>query len=76
MHGNVSEWCLDWFRKDFYKSSRVDDPTGPLLSEWRVHRGGGWRSSPLRGCRSAERPFAYKPDNRTMHLGFRLVLVP
>jgi formylglycine-generating enzyme required for sulfatase activity len=76
MHGNVAEWCSDWFTKEFYKSSRVDDPSGPALSQWREIRGGGWRSSPLPGCQSAARPHAYKPDNRTMHNGIRAALAP
>jgi formylglycine-generating enzyme required for sulfatase activity len=73
MHGNVNEWCWDWFGSDFYKSSRVDDPAGPLQAAFRVLRGGSWSSFPRR-CRSAPRirePAGYRYND----LGFRLALV-
>jgi formylglycine-generating enzyme required for sulfatase activity len=69
MHGNVLEWCWDWYGKDFYKGSRVDDPAGPLEAAVRVIRGGGWDYSP-RNCRSANRD-RFTPDLRS----FRLALV-
>ena len=75
MHGNVLEWCRDRYGKDFYKSSRVDDPAGPLALEARsrVFRGGCWLSIP-RGCRSADRDWS-SPGLRNNNLGFRLALV-
>jgi formylglycine-generating enzyme required for sulfatase activity len=72
MHGNVLEWCWDWYGKDFYKGSRVDDPAGPLDAAYRVIRGGSWYNSP-RYCRSANRWI--EPGNRSNDLGFRLALV-
>ena len=73
MHGNVWEWCWDWYGKDFYKGSRVDDPAGPLEAASRVIRGGSWYHDP-RNCRSAGRGRC-TPDHRNSDLGFRLALV-
>jgi len=73
MHGNVSEWCRDWYGKDFYKVSPVDDPAGPLEAALRVFRGGSWNSAP-RDCWSSNR-FWFSPDFRFSGLGFRLALV-
>jgi len=73
MHGNVCEWCWDWYGKDFYKASRVDDPAGPLEAALRVGRGGCWTSIP-RLCGSAYR-IRDPPINRYSSLGFRLARV-
>jgi formylglycine-generating enzyme required for sulfatase activity len=66
MHGNVSEWCQDWYTP--YSN------TGWRLVSDRVIRGGGWNGYAGR-CRAADRSFG-KPDNKNRHLGFRLALVP
>ncbi len=41
MHGNVAEWCEDWFAGDYYAEAPVNDPTGPSARTNRVFRGGG-----------------------------------
>ncbi|MEO2014274.1 MAG: SUMF1/EgtB/PvdO family nonheme iron enzyme [Fuerstiella sp.] len=70
MHGNVFEWCSDWYDKDYYKSSSVNDPQGPSSGSDRVYRGGGWSRS-ADCCRSAHR-YRYSPSDRTDSLGFRV----
>jgi formylglycine-generating enzyme required for sulfatase activity len=73
MHGNVAEWCSDWYGKDYYSTSPPRDPQGPAAGSVRVNRGGGWNSFG-RGCRSAYRDGS-GPDNSGNNIGFRIVLV-
>jgi formylglycine-generating enzyme required for sulfatase activity len=72
MHGNVAEWCGDWYGK--YPTERVTDPTGPPGGSARVFRGGGW-SDRGRNCRAADR-LRHTPSFRDNRVGFRLALVP
>jgi formylglycine-generating enzyme required for sulfatase activity len=72
MHGNVQEWCSDWYAADYYKKSPKDDPTGPAEGKERVLRGGAWPSS-AKACRSAARN-KLPPDEKTYTTGFRVVL--
>jgi formylglycine-generating enzyme required for sulfatase activity len=53
MHGNVAEWCHDYYAEQ-YEAGAATDPRGPTEGEERVLRGGGWNSSPD-ACRAAAR---------------------
>ncbi|MCU0917217.1 MAG: SUMF1/EgtB/PvdO family nonheme iron enzyme [Planctomycetes bacterium] len=68
MHGNVCEWCQDWFGT--YPSGSVTDPIGDPSGTARAIRGGGWWEVG-RNCRSASR-YGMGPGGRSGHLGFRL----
>jgi len=71
MHGNVWEWCNDYFEEDYYKQSPAKDPTGPASGSFRVLRGGSWFHE-SRFTRSAVRNRSVA-DLRNPNGGFRLV---
>ncbi len=72
MHGNVSEWCRDWY--DRYPTDVLVDPGGPGSGKYRVFRGGDYlRNSG--DCRSAQR-HRYYPSSSSSRYGFRVMIQP
>ncbi len=69
MHGNVAEWCLDWYGT--YPCA-VSDPKGVSSGSYRLDRGGGWINLAY-GCRSAHRGYD-TPDYVHISIGFRVAL--
>ncbi|MFC1852874.1 formylglycine-generating enzyme family protein [candidate division CSSED10-310 bacterium] len=69
MHGNVREWCWDWYNSTY--PSDTADYTGPGSGSNRVSRGGSWFGN-AKICRSADRDY-YTPPSHGSLLGFRLV---
>lgn len=72
MHGNVWEWCLDWYDKRYASGSAID-PTGSGSGTQRVYRGGSWGRD-ARGCRSAYRGIG-TPDLKRSSFGCRPCLI-
>ena len=69
MHGNVEEWCMDWYAP--YLPGEQIDPVGPLEGEFRVTRGGS-HHTPDEYLRSANR-MAMIPEDKHSLTGFRVV---
>lgn len=76
MHGNVMEWCNDWYAADAYAGGAATDPRGPVTGEFRVLRGGGWRSPPKAAtcaCRAKDAPTSLDTCLGYPDYGFRCV---
>jgi len=71
-HGNVSEWCSDWYDCNYYANSPTEDPVGPGAGSGRVFRGGSWFDDP-QYCRAGYRCFG-RPSDRSSLVGFRVLL--
>lgn len=75
-HGNVAEWCNDWYDDTYYTylidNGPVDNPQGPISADQRVVRG-GYFYSPVEDCRSAARN-GLEASNASYNTGFRVVI--
>jgi formylglycine-generating enzyme required for sulfatase activity len=67
MHGNVAEWCQDWYARNY-------PAEGPENGTRRVVRGGSFKDGAVL-CRSAARR-SLRPDERSDAVGFRVVYAP
>ena len=72
MHGNVFEWCHDWFDAGYYHRSPVTDPQGPKTGEYHVLRSGGWGVNAA-WCRSARRTSSEIAPKVFYSIGLRVV---
>jgi formylglycine-generating enzyme required for sulfatase activity len=72
MHGNVKEWCADWYGT--YSTTAQTNPTGAATGANRVFRGGGWNNN-AQSCRSAFR-LSYPPVSNYNFIGFRVAFAP
>jgi len=72
MHGNLAEWCSDWWADSYANLSTVD-PQGPLAGGNRLLRGGSWYAFEVKWLRSAVR-FKYSPAFMAECCGFRAAM--
>ena len=72
MDGNVMQWVNDYYDRNYFENSPIEDPPGPSSGSGRLNKGGNWYSSPA-DCRCAFRGFS-GPEMSFWNLGFRVVM--
>lgn len=70
LHGNVWEWCSDWFTN--YPNAALTNPVGPATGKFKVFRGGGWNNE-AKFARASNR-FMMEPARGIYFVGFRVAL--
>ena len=73
MHGNVFEWCTDWYST--YLSDETDPKGSSSAGSYKMMRGGSWRSWPS-ACRSGSRSWQGPATAQMSWDGFRIALIP
>ena len=69
MHGNLWEWCWDYYGRNYYETSPYENPLGPASGVRHVARGGSWREG-LTFARSSNREI---PSSVIYDTGIRVV---
>lgn len=72
MHGNVCEWCSDWFEP--YPAAPLTDPVGPASSKYKLFKGGGWNQDSKYASSSSR--FMMQISTGIHFVGFRVALGP
>lgn len=75
MHGNVLEWCNDWYTENYERDLAKDPRGGVFTTLGHVVRGGNWSYS-ARNCRSAFRTYSDLINTGSFDIGFRIVIAP
>ncbi len=71
MSGNVSEWCADWFDKEYYKKSPKSNPKGPAKGERKTLRGGSFLDFAF--SNRVTKRMSLTPGTKSKDVGFRVV---
>ncbi|MBT3210042.1 MAG: SUMF1/EgtB/PvdO family nonheme iron enzyme [Bacteroidetes bacterium] len=72
MSGNIAEWCMDWYSKEYYAMKKIYNPQGMESGKYKVLRGGSWNVS-TNYCRTSNRAWNF-PNDSYSDYGFRLLI--